>query len=55
VLIPVEFLVNHSSILWDGLAREVTIYHVELDAHDVLLANGAPAESYCDDGNRGLV
>jgi len=54
VLIPVEFLVNHRSILWDDMAQEVTLYHVELDRHDVLLANGAPAESYRDDGNRWL-
>jgi hypothetical protein len=54
VLIPVEFLVNHRSIVWDDSAREVTVYHLELDAHDVLLANGAPAESYRDDGNRWL-
>jgi hypothetical protein len=54
VLIPVEFLVNHRSILWDDHAQEVTIYHVELETHDVLLANGAPAESYRDDGNRWL-
>jgi hypothetical protein len=54
VLIPVEFLVNHSTILWDDRAQEVEIYHVELDSHDVLLANGAPAESFRDDGNRWL-
>jgi T5SS/PEP-CTERM-associated repeat protein len=54
VLIPVEFLVNHRSILWDDRAQEVSIYHVELETHDVLLANGAPAESYRDDGNRWL-
>ena len=54
VLIPVEFLVNHRSIVWDDRAQEVTIYHIELETHDVLLANGAPAESYRDDGNRWL-
>jgi hypothetical protein len=54
VLIPVEFLVNHRSILWDDHAQEVTLYHVELAEHDVLLAQGAPAESYRDDGNRWL-
>ena len=54
VLIPVEFLVNHRTILWDDRAQEVEIYHVELDRHDVLLANGAGAESYRDDGNRWL-
>jgi Hint domain len=54
VLIPVEFLVNHRSILWDDHAGEVSIYHVELEEHGVLIANGAPAESYRDDGNRWL-
>ena len=54
VLIPVEFLVNHRSILWDDRAQEVMVYHIELENHDVLLANGAPAESYRDDGNRWL-
>jgi hypothetical protein len=54
VLIPVESLINHRSILWDDHARAVSIYHIELETHDVLLANGAPAESYRDDGNRWL-
>ena len=54
VLIPVEFLVNHRSIRWDDRAQGVSVYHVELSAHDILLANGAPAESYRDDGNRWL-
>jgi Hint domain len=50
----VEFLVNHRTILWDDHAQEVTVYHLELDAHDILVADGAPAESYRDDGNRWL-
>ncbi|HUB11894.1 MAG TPA: Hint domain-containing protein [Acetobacteraceae bacterium] len=54
VLIPVEFLVNHRSIIWDDWAQEVTIFHIELATHDVLIAEGAPAESYRDDGNRWL-
>jgi hypothetical protein len=54
VLIPAEFLVNHRSIYWDDRAQEVELFHIELDTHDVLLANGAPAESYRDDGNRWL-
>lgn len=54
VLVPVEFLINHRSILWDDHAQEVRLYHIELASHDVLLANGAPAESYRDDGNRWL-
>jgi fibronectin-binding autotransporter adhesin len=54
VLIPVEFLVNHRSIVWDDRAQEVSVHHIELETHDVLVANGAAAESYRDDGNRWL-
>ena len=54
VLIPVEHLINHRTIVWDDRAQEVAIYHVELETHDVLMADGAPAESYRDDGNRWL-
>ncbi len=51
-LIPVENLVNHRSIVWDETARVVEYYHIELADHDVVLANGAPAESYYDANNR---
>jgi Hint domain len=54
VLIPAEYLINHRSILWDDTAQEVTVYHVELAEHEVLIAEGAHAESYRDDGNRWL-
>jgi len=54
VLIPAEFLVNHRSIVWDDEPQEVSLFHIELETHDVLIANGAPAESYRDDGNRWL-
>jgi hypothetical protein len=54
VLIPAEFLINHRTILWDDHKREVEFYHIELETHDVLVANGAAAESYRDDGNRWL-
>ena len=54
VLIPIEFLINHRSIIWDDQAQDLWLYHIELQGHDVLLANGAPAESYRDDGNRSL-
>jgi hypothetical protein len=30
----------------------VTYWHVELDAHDILLAEGLPAESFLDYGSR---
>jgi hypothetical protein len=54
VLIPVEHLVNHNSIAWDHKSRIVEYYHIELPDHDVLLANGAAAESYYDAKNRAL-
>jgi autotransporter-associated beta strand protein len=51
VLIPVEHLLNGHSILWDNAAQVVEFYHVELPSHDVLIADGAPAESYKEEGN----
>jgi hypothetical protein len=54
VLIPVENLVNHRSILWDETARAVEYYHLELEDHEVVLAEGAPAETYFDAGNRAV-
>ena len=54
VLIPVEFLVNHRSIEWDDRGQNVTVFHIELETHDVLVANGTAVESYRDDGNRWL-
>ena len=54
VLIAVEHLVNGRSILWDDSAALVEYYHIELEEHDVVWANGAPAETYYDAGNRAL-
>jgi hypothetical protein len=52
VLIPIRHLVNGSSIT--QIERNtITYYHVELPRHDVLLAEGLPAESYLDAGARG--
>lgn len=52
LLIPAETLVNGASVTrCSGLAR-VEYLHVELDSHDVLLAEGCPAESYADIGTR---
>jgi hypothetical protein len=50
--VPARLLVNGISIaVEDGLA-EVTYFHIELPAHDVVLAEGAAAESWLDAGNR---
>jgi len=51
VLIQAETLVNGSTIMQVPRAR-VEYWHVELGSHDILLAEGLPAESYLDVGNR---
>ncbi|WP_437871401.1 Hint domain-containing protein [Methylorubrum extorquens] len=51
VLIPAWALVNGTTITQEQV-EEVTYWHVELDRHDILIANGQPAESYLDMGNR---
>ena len=53
-LVPVKHLVNGASIAMDTACRSVAYYHVELDTHDILLAEGLPAESYLDTGNRDM-
>ncbi len=54
MLVQAKDLVNGSSIRPDAQARCVRYYHVELAAHDILFAEGAPAESYLDTGHRGV-
>jgi collagen type I alpha len=51
VLIPVRFLIDGESVIQERRAR-VTYWHVELERHAVLLAEGLPCESYLDTGNR---
>lgn len=53
VLIPASALVNGTTITQEQV-EEVTYWHVELDSHDILIANGQPAESYLDMGNRAF-
>ncbi len=50
-LVPVRYLVNGATIRQEAVDG-VTYWHVELPAHDVLLAEGLPCESYLDTGNR---
>ncbi len=52
-LIPARMLVNDASIYLDQSIQQFTYYHLELDRHDILLAEGLPTESYLDTGNRG--
>jgi hypothetical protein len=52
VLIPIRYLVNGTTVRPQATYR-IEYWHVELAEHDVLLAEGLPAESYLDTGNRG--
>ena len=54
VLIEAKYLVNGVSVRRDTKARHVTYFHIELDSHDVLIAEGLTAESYISDGNRSM-
>lgn len=53
VLVPVSCLVNGATIVQEKI-EHIRYFHVELDAHDVLYADGLPCESYLDDGNRDV-
>ena len=52
-LIPASSLLNGTTIVQQDVQR-VTYWHVELDSHDLLLAENLPAESYLDMDNRSF-
>ena len=54
VLIPARCLVNDGTIVQELGLERVDYFHVELDTHDVLLAEGAASESFLDDDSRGM-
>jgi hypothetical protein len=54
VLVQARDLVNGRDIYQDQSAQKIRYYHVELEAHDILLAEGAAAESFLDTGHRGV-
>ena len=54
LLIPARCLANGSTISQERGLELVDYFHVELDSHDVLLAEGAPSESFMDDDRRGV-
>jgi hypothetical protein len=53
-LVVARLLINGMTITQDLDARSVEYYHVELPQHAILLAEGLPAESYLDTGNRAM-
>jgi hypothetical protein len=53
-LICARQLVNGTTIVQERDWTAVDYYHVELDQHAILMAEGLPAESYIDTGNSGF-
>jgi len=53
-LICASQLINRTTIRQVTGWTSVDYYHVELERHAILLAEGLPAESYLDTGNRGF-
>jgi hypothetical protein len=54
VLIPAGLLVNGVSIVRPEGLREIHYFHIELERHAIILAENAPAETFVDDGSRGM-
>jgi autotransporter-associated beta strand protein len=52
VLIEALNLVNGVSIVQAQAVDKVEYFHIELDTHDVIIANGALSESFVDDDSR---
>ena len=54
MLIPVHYLVNGGTIVQQP--RDfITYWHIELAEHSLICAEGLPAESYLDTGNRSAL
>jgi hypothetical protein len=51
VLVPAKLLTNGTTVRQVEMPR-VTYHHIELERHDVVLAEGLPAETYLDAGDR---
>jgi hypothetical protein len=54
VLIPAGALVDGFSVVEDQAAERVEYFHIELDSHDVIFAEGAPTETFLDDDSRNI-
>jgi hypothetical protein len=54
VLIEAKDLVNGASIVQAEKADKVEYFHIELDSHDVIIAEGSASESFVDDDSRGM-
>ena len=54
ILIEARDLVNGVSIVQAETIEKIEYFHVELETHDVLIAEGALSETFVDDDSRGM-
>ena len=54
VLVPAQLLVNGATITQPESVDSLEYFHIDLGTHDVIMAEGAAAESYVDCDNRGM-
>ena len=54
VLIEARNLLNGVSVVQAQRADKVEYFHIELDSHDAIFAEGAPSESFINDDSRSM-
>ena len=54
VLIPASALIDGVAITQAVRRDSVEYFHIELDSHDVIFAEGAPSETFLDDDSRNI-
>jgi hypothetical protein len=54
VLMEAFSLINGATVIQEFETRFVTYHHVALETHDVILAEGLPAETYLETGHRNM-
>lgn len=54
LFLPARLLVNGVTIRQDGWSGNIEYFHIELDSHQVIFAEGAAAETFVAFGGRGM-
>lgn len=54
VMVPAAALVNGVSIVRDTTPADVTYFHVEMDGHEAIFAEGAASETFVDHNSRAM-